>query len=232
MSAFPRIFRATNWKYAVGEIALVFVGITLALLANSWYEDSKNRKEEREILRQLVIGLEADVDALQAARATIEEKVRLMTQLEAHIRDNLPYSSDLDVSFKSILAGASARMNTTAFETLKFRGIDLVSSAELRSQLVDYYDTEKNLLEKRISYDRGNQSSAEPYFKKNFRWESGALLMTPIDYDSLKIDQEFLNILAVRIWSLRNLAVPTYARIVDKAERLVSAVQDHLDSMD
>ena len=57
MSAFSRIFRATNWKYAVGEMTLVFVGITLALLANSWYEDSKNRKEEREILRQLFFSL-------------------------------------------------------------------------------------------------------------------------------------------------------------------------------
>ncbi len=231
MSALPRIFRATNWKYAVGEIALVFVGITLALLANSWYEDSKNRKEEREILRQLVIGLEADVDALQEARATIEEKVRLMTQLEAHIRDDLPYSSDLDVSFKSILTGGSARMNTTAFETLKFRGIDLVSSSKLRSQLVDYYDTEKTLLERRNSYDRFDQFAAEPYFKKHFRWASGTLLMTPIDYNTLVNDQEFLNILAVRLWALSNLALPTYTRIAAKAEQLTSAVQDHLDSL-
>ena len=231
MNTLSRILRAANWKYAVGEIFLIFVGITLALLASSWYENSKNREEEREVLRQLVVDLETDVATLQAAQAKIEEKVRLMTQLEAHIRAALPYSSDLDGSFKTILTGGSARINTTTFETLKFSGIDLVSSAELRSQLVDYYDTEKTLLEQRNSYDSGDTFSAGPYFKKNFRWESGALLMTPIDYDSLIIDQEFLNILALRIWALSNLAVPTYSRIVDKAERLVSATQNHLESL-
>jgi hypothetical protein len=231
MNTFARILRATNWKYAVGEVALIFVGITLALAANSWYENLKNREEEREILRQVVVGLETDVEALKTAQSSIEAKVGLMTQLEAHIRDELPYSGDLDVSFKSILTGASARMNTAAFDTLKFRGMDLVSSPELRNQLVDYYGTEQTLLDQRNRNDRGDMLAAEPYFKKNFRWESGALLMTPIDYSSLVNDQEFLNILAVRIWALNNLALRVHARIIGKAEQLILAIQYHLESM-
>jgi hypothetical protein len=231
MNTLSRIFRAANWKYALGEVALIFAGISLALLANSWYEDSKDRQEEREILRQLVVSLQTDVQALQSIRSRIEEKVRLMTDLESHIRKGLPYSSELDESFRAILTGASARMNTAAFETLKFRGVGLVSNTVLRSQLVDYYDTEQALLDHRNSRDTADIRGAVPYFKEHFRWGSESLLMTPIDYESLVSDQEFLNILSVRIWALSNLALREYSRIINKAEQLNSAIEHHLESL-
>ena len=231
MSALSRILRATNLKHAIGEMTLIFVGITLALIANSWYENLKSREEEREILEQLAISLETDVQSLRAMRDTIDEKVRLMTQLEDHIREGLPYTTDFDASFKTILTGSSVRMNTAAFDTLKYRGIDLISDSAIRRQLVDYYDTEQARLERRNSYDSGDQMTAEPYFKKNFRWESGQLLMAPVDYDSLVVDQEFLNILAIRIWSLRSLASPIYDEIANKAAQLVDAIQEHKSSL-
>lgn len=231
MTVLSRLVRATDWRYAIGEVALIFVGITLALLANSWYEDLKDREEEREVLQQLVIGLDADIAALERNRTRIESKVRTMKQLEQHIQDELPYNSALDNSFKEILTGGSARLNTAAFESLKYRGIDLISSPSLRGQLVDYYDTEKSLLEQRNSSDQGDQWAAEPYFKKNFRWDSDQLLMRPIEYESLVNDTEFLNILSIRIWALNNLASGIYARIEGKARDLRTAVLDHLEDL-
>ena len=40
-------------KYALGEIALVMIGILLALQVNNWNEQKKNRTFEREILSLL-----------------------------------------------------------------------------------------------------------------------------------------------------------------------------------
>ena len=61
MSTLSRIVRAANWKYALGETALIFIGITLALAANNWYENWQDRIEEKEILRQMIVGLSADL---------------------------------------------------------------------------------------------------------------------------------------------------------------------------
>ena len=122
-------------------------------------------------------------------------------------------------------------MSTAAFDTLKYRGIDLISDSVIRRQLVDYYDTEQARLERRNSYDSADQTMAEPYFKKNFRWESGELLMAPVDYDSLVVDQEFLNILAVRIWGLKTLASPIYGEIANEATQLANAIQEHKSSL-
>ncbi len=231
MNRLSRIIRSANWKYAVGEVALIFVGITLALLANSWYENSQDRAEEKEILGQVLASLQTDIEAYKRNREAIAAKIRVMTDLEEHLEQGLPYDPHLDEAFRTVIMVEGVQMNTAPFETLTYRGLDLVSDANLRNLLVDYYDTEKDRLNRRNEFDFTDAMSAEPFFKKNFRWHSDKLTMTPIDYESLSSDQEFRNILAVRIWAHKTLTATEYARIGEKAAILAQSVENHLDKL-
>ena len=47
----------TYFKYAIGEIVLVFIGILIALSINNWNENRKNSIEENEILSSLLENL-------------------------------------------------------------------------------------------------------------------------------------------------------------------------------
>ena len=169
MSALSRIVRATNWKYALGEVALIFVGITLALAANNWYENWQDRiEEEEEILRQMIVSLHDDVADLQREHSHVSRKLSLMSDLQDHIGNRLPYASKLDEAFTAILVGDEPQINAAVFETLKFRGVDLISAPALRSRIVDYYDTESAALLRRNRYDSGDTERAVPYFYSNF----------------------------------------------------------------
>lgn len=230
MSALSRILRATNWKYAFGEIFLIFIGITLALAANSWYENRQDRAEEKEILQQIIFSLNTDIEDLRKTQRRTETKLQLMNDLQKHIADKQPYESTLDETFREMLSAGETRMNTAAFDTLTYRGIDLVSSATLRSRIVDYYDTERIRLQQRNQYDAGDSDRAVPYFNKMFSWESERLLMSPINYDKLVADREFLNFLALRIWAYRTLRLREYNRIEQKATNLIVAIEEHIES--
>jgi len=74
MKALSRLLRARNLRYALGEIGLIFVGITLALIANARYENLKSREEEGEILTQLIVSLQTDIQALRDKRAEYDRK--------------------------------------------------------------------------------------------------------------------------------------------------------------
>ncbi len=232
MSLLSRIVNAANWKYALGEVLLIFVGISLALVANSWYEDAQDREEESEILQQILVSLRTDIDAINDNRVAIENKLELMTKLQAHLGQELPYEKNLDEAFRAIIMVEGVQMSTASFDTLKYRGIDLLSDTELRNRLVDYYDTERERLNRRNEFDLADAMSAEPYYKRNFRWSSDTLAMQPIDYASLRADQEFLNILAVRMWAHRNLTMPEYERIGEKAKDLAAKIEIHLQKID
>jgi len=41
--------------YAIGEIILVVIGILIALQINNWNIETQNKKQERQILAQLLI---------------------------------------------------------------------------------------------------------------------------------------------------------------------------------
>jgi hypothetical protein len=47
----------TYFKYAIGEIVLVVIGILIALSINNWNENRKNSIEENEILSSLLENL-------------------------------------------------------------------------------------------------------------------------------------------------------------------------------
>jgi type II secretory pathway pseudopilin PulG len=64
MSTLSRIFRAPNWKYALGELALIVSGILIALAANSWYESRQIREQEIRALKQLSQSLNEDHETL------------------------------------------------------------------------------------------------------------------------------------------------------------------------
>lgn len=62
--------------YAVGEIALVMIGILLALQVNNWNEAQKNKAVERQLLTSLLQEFETNLDILAK---TIETNTKVIT---------------------------------------------------------------------------------------------------------------------------------------------------------
>lgn len=63
-------------RYAVGEILLIVVGVTLALTANSWYEGVKERRDELLALQQLKAALETDIQQFSEFRTRLHGSER------------------------------------------------------------------------------------------------------------------------------------------------------------
>lgn len=68
-----------NLSYAIGEIALIFVGVTAAFLFDAW------RENQSEIAAELVILSEIDMD-LEATKVDLESDItRLKERISNHI---------------------------------------------------------------------------------------------------------------------------------------------------
>lgn len=76
------IIRNTNYfKYAIGEIFLVVVGILIALQVNNWNHAFQARKAERELIKNLVVDLQSDVKQLTEIIETNERRLMNMDSL-------------------------------------------------------------------------------------------------------------------------------------------------------
>jgi len=71
------------FKYAIGEIVLVVVGILIALQINNWNEERKTQNLRNSYLKQVVIDLEADKAYYTNVVTSLEKKLAIYEDYKA-----------------------------------------------------------------------------------------------------------------------------------------------------
>jgi len=130
------------FKYAIGEIILVVIGILIALQINNWNEDRLNRQKERIYLTEIKNGLKSDLNEefIPAVRI-YGQRLEDVKKIEAFYNNTETFSIDsLTVYFRSFLRPEwDFVFNMAAFENLKSTGIDIITNDSIRSQISSLY---------------------------------------------------------------------------------------------
>jgi hypothetical protein len=200
------------------------IGILIALQINNWNEHNKSKAKEVEMLNDFKIGLEVDLIGINKAIKISGLYKSSMVIILAHLETDLPYSDSLKSHFAKTTGIWTSDINGSVFESLKSEGLALISNKELRKELVELYEnlsisqqkqndryrdlideSSANILNTRFDeFWKGNHESwaDENDFADKIHYSSDGLIseMTPIDYEKLKNDQEYLYFLS----SLKN----------------------------
>lgn len=156
--------------YAVGEIALVMIGILLALQVNNWNEQRKNQKKEESILQSLhseFIGnkekIQASIELHETILGTTKQLMKLFKQPDSILKTyNLDSLMERSISYRDISTSQSA------IEDLISSGnLNLISSENLRKLIFEWNG---EILEKEESFetlDENAQTLLLPYLIKN-----------------------------------------------------------------
>lgn len=217
-----------NWKYAIGEVTLIVVGITIAFAANSWYEGRKDFRDETLLLQQMHQTLEEDLEELSRRSITMHEVEQDIAALLNHLEEGRPYTEDLGGYFRSLSRFRGVRMRLAPFEALKARGLALISSDSLRMQLISLYEDEFPGLESSTNFNRiFAQETVVPYLMTNFR-QVNSREWVPYDYEQIKSDGYLANLCRNRLSSLRNFVLPYYERTTATIREILVAIEQEL----
>lgn len=106
-----------NWKYALGELVLIFLGISLAIAFQNFNEDRKMAKEEKLVLHEIKNALTQDIAYLNSATQYLmsldsaNEKILLLSNIE-----------EIPRAVARVNGLFAFRFNTTPFELYKNSG--------------------------------------------------------------------------------------------------------------
>ena len=125
--------------YAIGEIALVVIGILIALQINNWNESKKTRSFELKMLTEIRKSLIKDTAYFNMLRG---RATRIDTSAQRIIKLMIDKVDDDHLTLQHL-----RNMNHTytflyqdgAYEALKASGIEKVSNDRLRNGLIDHY---------------------------------------------------------------------------------------------
>lgn len=227
-----RIFSSASWKYALGEVLLIVVGVTLALMATSWYESSQKRKDELEALQQIKVALELDLELLDENFEDLRKAEKDISELLRFLRSGADYDPAIDVSFSGATIWRGVQVRSAPYEQIKNRGFSLISNGAIRVMLIDIYESHFGTLQTASENDQAvSRDQILPYFYARFRrpdnddWK-------PIDYALLSSDPVFENLLIAKQRRLHGFVLPAYERVIDAIHEILIAIDRELGQTD
>ena len=126
--------------YAVGEIALIFVGITLAIA----FENSNERRRAAEAEADVLSTIQEDLAAnLVELERNIDFDLSVIASVEAvraHLATQGSWGDSLNASLGLATRWSSPFLAASGYTSLRSRGVQLVSSPSLRRSIVDLYE--------------------------------------------------------------------------------------------
>ena len=109
MSKLGKIATSRKWKYAIGEIILIVIGILIAVQLNNWNEQLKEKTTEKLLLKGLKSDLEKNYKMYEKRNSGNKkttdniinyisdiEKIKDTTQIEKYIMPPAPLYSEFD----------------------------------------------------------------------------------------------------------------------------------------
>ncbi len=188
------------FKYAIGEIVLVVIGILIALSINNWNE---NRKVDGEILKSLIeIRNNLISDSLNIRQTSIKKSQDIdiqATVIQALENRNIPYDS-LEYHLGRVMLHRRIVLVDNGYQFMKKFGFERLKNQELRNKLINYYTDTVKFINIDIADDEQEFFTVFlPYVRNHFldwEWNKRGVVA---DYEQLKSDKYFLTSLKVNI---------------------------------
>ncbi|WCO02215.1 DUF6090 family protein [Psychroserpens ponticola] len=223
------------FKYAIGEIILVVIGILIALQINNWNEHKKQKEKERQVLTEIISDLDYtlfDLDRVLNTRTnnlnrTINSIKTIIDVLET---DNT-YHDSLAYHFRAVNAYDEIDFKTSGYQSLVSIGTDLIEDPQLRSEIGKFHtssinDTKGSFQEVHLDFYSYMLDYYRTYFTTVIVNDS-IDKMVPNDFEGLKSDREYQQSLNAFLGV--NIAyLETLNKVNIEAEKLKEAIENYI----
>jgi len=127
------------FKYALGEIILVVIGILIALQINNWNQNSKKLNQEQEILNNLKQDFEYNLEALHNVLKINSKRINSAKTVLNHTGNRFSTSFDIDPILSDIASSVYYYPKNGFLNDLIYSGnLGIIRNNQLRNRLTSW----------------------------------------------------------------------------------------------
>ncbi len=211
-----------NWRYAVGEVIIVIIGISIAFGLNNWAESNRASKVETLYLKNLEKDLSNDLDSLNKNLFLLGQNLDDINQLRPHLGRQIPGRDTIFSKVFRVAETIAFIPEDATYHTLVNSGdFKLISDFELKSAIEKHYREYRHM---QRAYERREN------FSKNYM----ADFFVSLDYDAIyarKLDFMDDKRLRNMIFSLQGiiyLQIKAAGNAKKSTEDLLASIQEQL----
>ncbi|MBO3698169.1 hypothetical protein [Roseivirga sp. E12] len=224
--------RDSSLYYFILEIFSIFLGVTIAFLASHWNDVRKDRITEQKILAELKVELATDLSDVQNNINGHQMGLKAVNLFQRYCGGEQVSLDSLGFFYERLHRDYLSITNTTAYETLKSKGLEIITNEDLRNDIVRLYDFEYEILEKLEEQYRPAQfhqnyfSILNKHFKNHMKVEASRIIFTK-QYGQ-RPDTEIMMIFR-EIDSWRNFLIASYMQSKESIASLTEQINTELD---
>jgi len=148
------------FKYAIGEILLVIIGILIALSINNWNSNKKTALQQQKLIGQVITDLKQSENDLLNIIAFNDLRARASAHITQAFWLKEPLNDSLLIDFMRPLSNRRYKPNMAMISSLINSGdIQLVNSLSVISEINGYYEDTNTNIEDILRYE-------DQYYKK------------------------------------------------------------------
>ena len=130
-----------SWKYAIGEILIVIIGVSIAFGLSSWGDSRKEANLRHQYLQNLQNDIEDEIEHLTENKEKLKTHIASSAQLLPYLGNPTPRRDTMIRKAFSLVEVINFIPNTTTYRTLTNSGhLSLIGSLDLRQKIEAHYN--------------------------------------------------------------------------------------------
>lgn len=216
------------FKYAIGEIILVVIGILIALQINNWNENRKNKIAETNYYCRILDDFEITKKSINESLEGITERIGISKKIIVELNKTPNNKSEILNDFLNTLRQNVFVPSNIAFEDLTSSGnLKLITDITLKNKLIEYNAFLENTLD--LLQENRNELN-----KRMINYESATEFgMQEFDYLKKELGKEIVQLLPGKDWT-NNKNDETFSKFQDNLVFLVAMYirqEQHLSNL-
>ena len=220
------MLKRIKWQYAIGEIIIVIIGVTVAFTLGRWSESAKNNKSKQEYLQSLIVDIDNEILHLNTNIEGFQSKV-------SDIKLIFPYLAGKETGRDSI-AGKIFNLanvihfypNDITYKTMLNSGdLKLFKSFELKKALESHYSNHEVI---QMDYNR------QKYINEKYL---GYFMIHHLDYAKIRrgdfsfIDEKMMKNIINSLYGTYNIAIKTSQEGIRDCETIKAMLTKELEKL-
>ena len=217
------------------EFLSIFIAVIAAFALNNWNDNRRDNKAESRILSEIFHGLEKDMADVKLNVMGHEQGIKACEFWRKVFKGEATQVDSLQMHYFILTRDFVSIQNTSGFETLKSRGLELIKNDSLRTQIIALYEYDyKTLMKLEEQYN-------ELQFQENYFQEINRHIAPQFEFDikgniigmelPLQITKSEKHILLSYLWKMRvnrKFILEYYDEVQEKIEQLRLAIEKEL----
>jgi hypothetical protein len=158
------------FKYAVGEIILVVIGILIALQINNWNEKKNNINQAEKHLETISLNLKDDILQAEKLLSETQTTIEYANDFLDQFKTLKPLDNNIQMYLIYLMFERNIEINESGLKALLNSNSMSFIDENLQSKILNYYRYIEQLKSRELNANTEIKTMYEPYVKENFYW--------------------------------------------------------------